>query len=256
MNVTEFNKKAWNFLVDNHNHWTIPVTTEQVRNARNGNWSVLLTPTKKVPKEWFPAMKGLKILALASGGGQQAPLFAAAGAEVTLLDNSPRQLDQDHAVALRDNLNIRLEEGDMADLSRFESNSFDFIFHPCSNVFVPDVEPVWQECFRVLKKGGSLIAGFCNPVLFAMDPDLEKQGILQMKFKIPYSDLTSITEEERVRLYGYNEPINYGHTLQSLIGGQIKAGFCINGFYEDHWQDASPINKFLDCFIATKAIKL
>lgn len=52
-----------------------------------------------------------------------------------------------------------------------------------------------------------------------------------MKYKSPYSGTTSLSTEERIRLCGENEPINYGHTLQDLIGGQIQTGFVITGFY-------------------------
>lgn len=255
MDIISFNKKAWNWQVDNKNIWTIPVTSKQISNARNGKWSVVLTPQKPVPGEWLPPMKGLKLLALASGGGQQGPLFAAAGADVTVYDLSPKQLAQDKMVADRDGLSITLIEGDMMNMSCFKDETFDFIFHPCSNVFVPSVLPVWKEAYRILKKGGTMIAGFCNPVLFTPDFELEKQGIVQMKYKIPYSDATSITEEERIRFFGVNEPINYGHTLQDQIGGQIAAGFSIIGFYEDRWENAAPINQFIDGFIATRAKK-
>jgi ubiquinone/menaquinone biosynthesis C-methylase UbiE len=255
MDVINFNKNAWNQMVDNKNQWTVPVSSEKVEEARKGNWSVLLTPDKPVPSDWFPVMTGLKILALASGGGQQAPIFAAAGADVVVFDNSPRQLEQDLMVAQRDGLTLKTVEGDMTNLSVFPDGTFDFIFHPCSNVFVPDVNPVWREAFRVLKKGGTMIAGLCNPVSFTVDPELEKQGIVQMKYKIPYSDATSLSEEERVRLYGKDEPIHYGHTLQDLIGGQLEAGFLMTGFYEDGWKSSTLVNEFLNCYIATKAIK-
>ncbi len=256
MDVIKFNKKAWNNLVETKNQWTVPVTSEQIRMARNGEWSVLLTPEKFVPKSWFPPMKKLKILALASGGGQQAPLFASAGAEVVVFDNSPNQLEQDTLVASREGLSIQTVEGDMTDLSVFPSEYFDLIFHPCSNMFVPDVNPVWKEAHRVLKTGGHLLAGFCNPVAYTMDAELEKKGIAQMKHKIPYSDITSITEEERVKLYGKSEPINFGHTLDDLLGGQIQAGFAITGFYEDGYKNEPGVHQFLKCFIATKATKL
>lgn len=71
------------------------------------------------------------------------PHFCAAGAQVTVFDNSPAQLEQDRLVAERENLSIELIQGDMADLSALKSESFDLIFHPCSNCFVPNIEPVW-----------------------------------------------------------------------------------------------------------------
>ncbi len=70
--------------------------SETIARARNGDFSILLTEQKPVPREWFPPLPGLEALCLACGGGQQGPVLAAAGANVTVLDNSPRQLDQDH----------------------------------------------------------------------------------------------------------------------------------------------------------------
>lgn len=256
MDLLKYNSEAWDREVSNGNEWTKPVSSEKVAKAKEGVWQVVLTPLKPVPSNWFPDLNRKKILGLASAGGQQGPIFAAAGAQVTIIDNSPAQLAQDRLVAERDGLEIQLIQGDMMDLSRFENESFDLIFHPCSNCFVPDIKPVWKEAFRVLKKGGTLLSGFCNPIAFAMDPELEPKGILQIKYKIPYSDLTSLTEEERKRYTDKGEPLAFGHTLEDQIGGQIDAGFSIAGFYEDSWTEANgPIHSYLNCFIATRALK-
>ena len=91
-----------------------------------------------------PTWPGLDVLCLASGGGQQGPVLAAAGATVTVLDNSPRQLERDAEVAARDGLALRTVLGDMRDLSAFADASFDLVFHPVSNVFCPDLAPVWR----------------------------------------------------------------------------------------------------------------
>ncbi|MDD5605397.1 MAG: methyltransferase domain-containing protein [Dehalococcoidales bacterium] len=71
---------------------------------------------------------------------------------------------------------------------RISDETFDCIVHPTSNLFVPDVKPVWRECYRVLKSGGTLIAGFCNPIMYMFDLKLEQQGILQVKYAVSYSD--------------------------------------------------------------------
>ncbi|MCJ7532099.1 MAG: class I SAM-dependent methyltransferase [Anaerolineales bacterium] len=153
------------------NVWTVPVSSQVIAAARQGQWQIVLTPTKPVPRSWFPELTGLDTLCLASGGGQQGPLLAAAGARVTVLDNSPRQLAQDRFVAERDRLTITTVEGDMRDLSMFPDQSFGLVVHPVSNLFVPDVRPVWREAFRVLRHGGVLLAGFNNPVLYIFDAD-------------------------------------------------------------------------------------
>lgn len=254
MDVLAYNREAWNNRVAQKNRWTVPVSPEAIAAARHGDWQVLLTPKKPVPRAWFPELAGLDVLCLASGGGQQAPILAAAGARVTLLDNSPAQLAQDRFVAEREGLNIATLQGDMADLSAFSDGQFGLIFHPVSNCFVPDVRPVWREAFRVLKPGGVLLAGFTNPVLYVFDDAKAEKGEFLVRHTIPYSDLTSISDEERRQYADKGEPLNFGHTLQDQIGGQLDAGFMLTGFYEDG-DPAYPLAKYLPVFIATRAIK-
>ncbi len=256
VDVLDYNRQAWDAEAAKGNEWTLPVSSEVIARARKGDWQVVLTPMKPVPRDWFPPLEGKRVLGLASGGGQQGPILAAAGAHVTVFDNSPAQLQRDKDVAARDGLKLATLQGDMKDLSAFADETFDLIFHPCSNCFVPDVKPVWKEAFRVLKKGGSLLSGIVNPVVFTTDPALEEKGILQIKYSVPYSDVTSLTDEERKRYTDKNEPIAFGHTLEDQIGGQIAAGFVITGFFEDGWTESKGlIHRYLPGYIATRAIK-
>lgn len=91
-------------------------------------------------------------------------------------------------VAERDHLDLEIIQGDMRNLSVFEDETFDCIFHPISNLYIPDVQPVWDECFRVLKPGGKLLSSFYNPVLFVADrnPEYKQQGIIKPRYKIPF----------------------------------------------------------------------
>jgi SAM-dependent methyltransferase len=256
MDVRAYNRKAWNRQVKNNNPWTIPVSPQVIAAARCGEWAILLTPTITVPRKWFPAdLHGLEVLGLASAGGQQGPVLAAAGAKVTIFDNSPGQLDQDRRVAEREGLRLRLVEGDMADLSIFPAASFDLIFHPISNVFVPDVRPVWAEAYRVLRPGGALLAGFMNPVHYIFDFDLmENQGQLEVRYSIPYSDLTSLDQERRRKYLAEGAPLEFGHSLDDQVGGQLDAGFLLAGFYEDNDPELL-LSKYIPSYIATRAIK-
>jgi SAM-dependent methyltransferase len=254
MDVRLYNRHAWDRQVEKGNRWTIPVGPEEIAAARRGQWQVVLTPTKPVPRDWFPPLAGLEVLCLASGGGQQAPLLAAAGASVTVLDNSPAQLAQDRLVAQREGLKIETVEGDMADLSAFPDGRFGLVFHPCANCFVPQIRPVWREAFRVLKGGGILLAGFSNPALYLFDDALAEKGELVVRHAVPYSDVDSLTEAERRRYTDKGEPLVYGHTLEDQVGGQLDAGFVLTGFYEDR-DPTHPLAKFLPAFIATRAVK-
>ena len=255
MDIRAYNRFAWNRQVEIGNPWTVPVSSEVIASARQGEWELLLTPTKSVPRIWFPEnLSGAEILCLASGGGQQAPVLAAGGAQVTVLDNSPKQLERDRFVARREGLDLITIEGDMRDLSTFSDESFDLIFHPVSNVFVPEVRPVWIEAYRVLRQRGVLLSGFNNPVIYIFDADLVEQGDLEVKYSLPYSDLTSLSESERQRYIDEGAPLEFSHTLDDQIGGQISAGFVISGFYEDIDPDTI-LKEYFPSFIATRAFK-
>ena len=216
-----------------------------------------MTPQRPVPRFWLSPLEGREVLCLASGGGQQGPILAAAGARVTVLDNAEAQLARDREVAEREGLDITTIQGDMADLSALATASFDWIVNPVSNCFVRNVRPIWKEAFRVLKPGGFLLTGFNNPVLFSCDPALLPEGRVQLKYRIPYSDERELTPEEHEERVSQELPMEFGHSLEDQIGGQLEAGFVLMGFYEDYFGDEieQPIDQFLASFIATRALK-
>ncbi len=254
MDILDYNRQAWDRQVERGNRWTVPVSPDVISQARRGEWQVVLTPTRPVPRHWFPDLAGLNMLCLACGGGQQAPVLAAAGASVTVLDNSPAQLAQDRLVAEREGLAIETLQGNMADLSAFADGSFSLIFHPISNCFVPRIRPVWREAFRVLRPGGALLAGFVNPAFYIFDDAAAEAGQLVVRHSVPYSDLQSLTETERRRYVDNDEPLVYGHSLEDQLSGQMDAGFVLTGLYEDIIAD-HPLSKYLACCIATRALK-
>ena len=260
MDIVDYNSKAWDAEVDSgENPWSMPVSADVIERARKGEFSLLLTNNKFVPRDWFPAdLAGKDVLCLASGGGQQAPVLAAAGANVTSFDNSAKQLELDRFVAEREGLEIRTEKGDAADLSRFEDESFDLIFHPVSNCFMPDVEPVWNEAARVLRTGGELLAGFHNGFFYVFDQmKAYEERVLEVRHSLPYSDVKDLNPDELDSRIQDGETLEYGHTLDQQIGGQVRAGLAIIGFYEDSFDDeATPLNSFCPIFVATRARKL
>ena len=260
MKIYDLNKAAWDSAVDEgENPYTKVVSSEQIAAAREGKWELYLSDCKPVPKPWFPELKGLKVLCLASGGGQQAPIFAALGAEVTSLDASPKQLAQDRFVAERDNLLIRTVEGDMADLSAFGDESFGLIYNPPSTLFVPHLEPIWRESYRVLRPGGVLITSFLNPDEFIFDFDaLDNEGAFVVKYPLPYIEHETLSPEaleERIR---NKEMFHFSHSMEAQLGGLIEAGFVITGFYEDRRPEAdgNPIRHFMPSYYVARAWKL
>ena len=252
MNYIEDNGKIWDNRSENNDVWSIPVTSEMIAQAREGVWSIVLTPKKPVPRSWFPdRLEGKRVLCLAGGGGQQGPILAAAGAEVTVFDNSRKQLEKDEFVARRDGLTIKTVQGNMQDLSAFEAESFDLIVHPWSNGYVDDVRPVWKECARVLAKNGLLLAGFGNPVEYIFNGRKLEQGAFAVENRIPYADIEHMDDPE-IKKIAEEDGYIWGHTLEDQIQGQIDAGFVIAGFYEDIGGTA--LDRYINTSIATRAI--
>ena len=262
--LLEINRLAWNEQVARGNRWTRPVDSEAIQEARRGNLEIVLTPNRTVPGHWFPRLSGARTLMLASGGGQQAPLVAATGAEVTVVDLSDDQLKQDELVAARESLRLTTVRSSMDDLSMFPEAAFDLVIQPCSNCFVPDLEPVWREVARVTKIGATLLVGFCNPLIYLFDETKANQGVLEVEYALPYSDEKSLSAERVQELISGGEPLMFGHTLTEQIALQLRAGFAMVDLYEDDWgeamrEDASDmqrLDQFTPSFIATRSTRI
>lgn len=228
--------------------WSRPVSHEEYLQAKHGNWNVLLTPTVFVPHEWFGNLKGKKILGLASGGGQQMPIFTALGAECTVLDYSSGQIESEIFVAEREGYKINAIEGDMTKKFPFADESFDLIFHPVSNCFVEDVRHVFNEAYRVLKKGGILLSGLNNEINYIVDNE-EKEIVWKMPFN-PLKD-----EKAWEYMIAEGSGIQFSHNITEQIGGQLKAGFTLLDLYEDT-NGAGRLHEMnIKTYIATQSVK-
>ena len=226
MNYQDVNALTIDRWVEEGWEWGKPISHETFLAAGQGQWDVLLTPTKPVPHAWFGELKGKRILGLASGGGQQMPIFAALGAECTVLDYSERQLDSERMVAEREGYAISIVRADMTKPLPFPDETFDLIFHPVSNCYIREVRPVWRECWRVLKPGGTLLSGVDHYVNFIVDED-EREIVNHLPFD-PLADAA-----QRSKLEADGAGFQFSHSLEEQIGGQLEAGFTLLDLYED-----------------------
>lgn len=254
---TDINSKTIDRWIEAGWEWGIPLSHEEYEAAKKGKWDVVLTPIKHVPHEWFcpflqnNRLDGAKLLGLASGGGQQMPVFAALGADCTVLDISTRQLESEREVAKREGYDINIVQADMTKPLPFVNDSFDVIFHPVSNCFIEDVYHVWNECYRILKPGGILIAGMDNGFNFLMDDPTLRPMIITNK--LPYNPLKN--PEQMKALIDNDNGVQFSHTFDEQIGGQLKAGFVITAAYEDYNNDPNAVADGIPAFWATKAMK-
>jgi ubiquinone/menaquinone biosynthesis C-methylase UbiE len=248
-NYTEINAKTIDSWIENGWEYGIPISHEDYVKALNGEWNVNLTPKKYVPKIWFPKLKNKKLLGLACGGGQQMPIFTALGADCTVLDYSDKQLASEEYVSERENYKIEIVKADMTKTLPFNNDTFDIIFHPVSNCYIEDVNHVWNECYRIIKKGGILLAGMDNGINFLFD-DIDKS--LEIVNKLPFNPLKNKEQFEKTK--DNNVGIQFSHSIEEQIGGQLKAGFTLKDLYEDH-DSKGLLKDYIPTYIATMAIK-
>ncbi len=248
MNYQDINIKTIEKWIAEGWEWGTPIDHETYVNALNGQWDVVLTPTKPVPHSWFGDLKGKKLLGLASGGGQQMPIFAALGAECTVLDYSNKQLESERMVANREGYQIEIIHADMTKPLPFADACFDIIFHPVSNCYVKEVKPIWKECYRILKKGGILIAGMDNGINYIFDDD--EKTVCNI---LPFDPLHN--PEHRKQMERTDSGMQFSHTIEEQVGGQLEAGFMLTHLYEDTNGIGNLHEHNIKSFIATRAVK-
>ncbi|MBR5410568.1 MAG: class I SAM-dependent methyltransferase [Clostridia bacterium] len=248
MTYQELNARTIDRWVEEGWEWGVPVSHETFENAKNGVWDVVLTPTVPVPHDWFGDLRGKKVLGLASGGGQQIPIFAALGAEVTVLDLSDKQLESERLVAEREGYDVEIVKADMTKPLPFPDEAFDLIFHPVSDCYVEKVEPIFREAYRVLKKGGAFLGGYDNGVNFLVNDD--ETAIVNT---MPFDPLKN--EDQRRQLEEDDCGMQFSHSLGELIGGQLRAGFTVRDIYDDV-NGSGRLNELnVNTFFAVRATK-
>ena len=186
-NIESHNQLAWDQIAESSDQWFRAVNRVELEAAASGTLSIKLTPTRSLPDTWLQPLAGKQVLCLAAAGGRQAPLLAAAGAEVTILDISWSQLQRDRQIADAHSLDIRLEQGDMRDLGRFGEGQFDLVVNPCSICYLADLGSLWSEIARVTRSGGYLLTGLVNPVNYLFDACARDRNQLDVRHSLPLS---------------------------------------------------------------------
>ena len=178
-------------------------------------------------------------LCLAGGGGQQSAAFALLGARVTVFDFCDTQLARDREAAEHYRTEVRTVQGDMRDLSCFEDDSFDVIWHAHSLTFVPDIRRVFSEAARVIRRDGMYRLSFTNP--FTQGTWNSKWDGKGYPIWLPYVEGVEIVDDDpywdiedgpegprRVR-----GPREFRHTLSAIVNTLVGLGFVILGIWEE-----------------------
>lgn len=228
--ILEQNARAWDRLADERSALARPAGDEAFGDPRT--W---LGGGGDAGRSWLPQrLDGLEVLCLAAGGGKHGPLYAAAGAKVTVVDISPAMLDLDRQVARERKIDLEILQGSMDDLAMFGVGRFDLVIHPVSTCYVPDVFRVFREVARVTRSGGLYVSQHKSPA--SLQATLEPTAAGRYELAHPQGTGQSLpaAPPSRLRETGTLEFI---HSLSSLIGGICAAGFAIEDFCEpDHVQ--------------------
>ena len=253
MDIYDANRKAWNNEARNRNFWTIPVSEEEIAAAKAGAPEIRVTPFKAVPEEWIADLKGRDVLVACGGGGQQTPLLAAFGCRVTPLDISEEQISRDRETLEKYGLEANTVCANVLDMP-FGKDSFDAVIMPQALNFIDDTARLYREIGRVLKKGGRFIFGTANPVIYIFDERVQMRH-LKVKYTIPFSHMKSFSGEGLRRRLENNDTVEFSHTLDTIIGDLLGAGFVIDGFYTDE-SGSGPTDSFVhDCHLAFRTVK-
>ena len=121
---------------------------------------------------------------------------------------------------------MEIVRGDMTKPLPFPDGTFDLIFHPVSNCYVREVKPIWRECWRVLKTGGRLLSGTDHFVNHLVDES--ETAIVN---RLPFDPVAN--EDQRRQLEQTDSGMQFSHTLEEQINGQLEAGFTLLALYED-----------------------
>jgi len=219
--IAASNQKHWERMVLEGCGYTIPWLDLDVtlfQRYLEGEIQTLPEPYEGLyPVSIFADMQEKDVLCLASGGGQQSPVFGLLGAHVTVIDLAKGQLEGDRKAADHYGYKVKTVQADMRDLSALEDNSFDLIYQANSIGYVPDVRPVFNEAARVLRKSGLYRSVFGNPATAFMEWDGKHYSISK-----PYAE----TFNRR------DEAIDHHHYMDDIFNGLLDARFAIRRVHE------------------------
>jgi len=188
-------------------------------------------------------IRGRRVLCLAAGGGRQSVLYAAAGAEVTVVDISPEMLALDRKVTAERGLNVRCVEASMDDLAALADASFDIVIQPVSTCYVPDVLPVFAEVARVTVVGGLYISQHKHPASLQATTTRTSDGYA---IRASYYDRGPLQQVEGSK-HREEGTLEYLHRIEELLGGMCRAGFVIEDVVEPkHAEDDAAADTFAD----------
>ncbi|MCB0112048.1 MAG: methyltransferase domain-containing protein [Caldilineaceae bacterium] len=236
--LAQFNKARWEAIAAAQSIYARPWLDLDDATARQ----------RVDPYGYFGDVTGQRVLCLGSGGGQQSVAFALLGAQSTVLDLTDNQLAGDRLAADHYGLTIRIEQGDMRDLTRFAEGEFDLVYHTYSINFIPDPTTVFAQVARVLQPGGSYFVQWHNPFTQLVDETTwDGTGYclrgLYGDQEIPaqiFAEENWTFADSAGNMQSVASPRSFRHTLSTMINGLVQHGFHVIGCREETTDETNP----------------
>jgi SAM-dependent methyltransferase len=217
--VHDHNRRAWDAFAAGQRRFTKPVSDKDFADSLESLDA----------DGWFEnRLAGSHLLCLGSGGGRQSVLYAAAGATVTVVDISEEMLALDRSAAEARNLDVRVVQASIDDLSPLAVGSFDIVVQPVSTCYVPDVVKVYREVARVTAIGGIYVSQHKQPANLqaAVKPSAQGYPLVEPYYRTgPLPPVAGSPHREEGTM-------EFLHPWQNLIGGLCHAGFVIEDLIE------------------------
>jgi len=226
------NQRAWDAQARGGRRFARPVTDKQFADRLAAIQS----------DEWLKdRIAGARLLCLASGGGMQGVLYAAAGAHVTVVDISQEMLALDRQAAADRGLDLALVQASIDDISALPSADFDVVIQPVSTCYVSDVTKVYQEVARVIAPNGLYVSQHKQPgsLQASVEPSAEGYALHEPYYRTgPLPAVAGSVHREEGTL-------EFLHRWEELIGGLCRAGFVVEDLIEPlHAQPAAGRGSF------------
>ena len=231
--ILEHNRRAWDARVRGRERFTQPAEDDRFRD-----------PLAAIHADGWLAggVAGKRVLCLAAGGGKHGPLYAAAGAVVTVVDISAAMLELDRQVAAERGLSLRTIETSMDDLAAFATGEFDVVTQPVSTCYVRDVAAVYRQVARVTAAGGLYISQHKQPVSLQAGETPAASGRYEL---VEPCDTREPLREVAASRHREEGTLEFAHGWESLVGHLCRAGFVLEDLMEPPHADASaPVGSF------------
>lgn len=218
MSEHEHNRRAWDAMVRQKQRFARP--------ARDSDFATTLKELD--PCGWLGDVRGKRCLCLAAGGGRQGPIYAAAGADVTVVDISSAQLELDREVAAERKLDLRTVHTSMDDLSMFRDGEFDLVIQPVSTCYVADIRQTYLAVSRVTRASGIYVSQHKQPI--SLQTGTQSVGNQFMLEEPYYRD--GPLPPVKGSLHREEGTLEFLHRWDQLIGCLCRAGFVIEDLTE------------------------